>query len=128
MLFDLDTGADTDDSTSTDIDGHTDPSDTDPGNAEATPPSAGDTTGVPDINAVPVTIGPNVEPWTFMADHYGSEDAMKKLYEAAEILRQSGHSAEFVSVGDGMSALTVDGVGDYAVVNGMIAQALGISI
>ena len=63
-----------------------------------------------------------------MADHYGSEDAMKKLYEAAEILRQSGHSAEFVSVGDGMSALTVDGVGDYAVVNGMIAQALGISI
>ena len=123
-----DTGADTDDSTSTDIDGHTDPSDTDPGNAEATPPSAGDTTGVPDINAVPVTIGPNVEPWTFMADHYGSEDAMKKLYEAAEILRQSGHSAEFVSVGDGMSALTVDGVGDYAVVNGMIAQALGISI
>ena len=92
-------------------------------NTEATQPNP-DMLDVPEVHATPPTIGPDVEPWTFMAENYSPEEAMSKLYEAADTLREAGHTVEFVPVSGDQLGMVVDGVSDYSTVNGLVAQAL----
>ena len=92
-------------------------------NTEATQPNP-DMLDVPEIHVTPPTIGPDVEPWTFMAENYSPEEAMSKLYEAADTLREAGHTVEFVPVSGDQLGMVVDGVSDYSTVNGLVAQAL----
>lgn len=92
-------------------------------NTEATQPNP-DMLNVPEVHTTPPTIGPDVEPWTFMAENYSPEEAMSKLYEAADTLREAGHTVEFVPVSGDQLGMVVDGVSDYSTVNGLVAQAL----
>ena len=92
-------------------------------NTEATQPNP-DMLDVPEVHVTPPTIGPDVEPWTFMAENYSPEEAMSKLYEAADTLREAGHTVEFVPVSGDQLGMVVDGVSDYSTVNGLVAQAL----
>ena len=92
-------------------------------NTEATQPNP-DMLNVPEVHVTPPTIGPDVEPWTFMAENYSPEEAMSKLYEAADTLREAGHTVEFVPVSGDQLGMVVDGVSDYSTVNGLVAQAL----